>query len=254
MAYSAGIDIGSTFTKAVVLSDSSVMAACTIPSGGSYRNSAQQAMTEALARSGLTYEDVVPVVATGYGAAINPFPSRRVTELACQGRAINHLFPSARTVVDIGGQATRVIRINAEGKVVGFELSEICAGGSGRFLQLMARVLGIDFDDIGPLSLKAKKAVVFSTSCAVFAESEAISRISEGAAKEDILAGVHAAMAAKVYSMLQRIKMERDCALTGGGARDRGLVKSIEEQLGIALLVPQEAQLTAALGAALIGR
>ena len=133
-------------------------------------------------------------------------------------------------------------------------ISEKCAAGSGRFLQLIAKVLQVDLEDIGSLSLKSQNSVSFSTGCAVFVESEAISRIAEGALKEDILAGVHNSIAAKILSLTERAGMKEDCALTGGGAKDIGLVRSIERELGFSLLVPEEPQITAALGAALIAR
>lgn len=223
-----------------------------VPSGGNYRRAAEKVIEGALGKAGLSLEGLSLVVATGYGAANVPFAGEQATELACQGRGVNYLFPRARTVIDVGGQASKVIKVDARGRVTDFVISEKCAAGSGRFLQVIARVLGVELEDIGPLSLKSSDGVKFSTSCAVFAESEAISRITEGARKEDILAGVHHAIAAKILNLVQRVGLEKECAITGGGAKDVGLVKRVEERLGTHLLVPQEPQITAALGAALI--
>jgi len=236
------------------MADGSILSHHLIPSGGNYKRAAEKVIEGALQKAGLSLEGLGLVVATGYGAANVAFAAQQATELACQGRGINHLFPQARTIIDVGGQASKIIKVDARGRVTDFAISEKCAAGSGRFLQVIARVLGVNLEDIGPLSLKSSDGVKFSTSCAVFAESEAISRITEGARKEDILAGVHHAIAAKILNLVQRVGLERECAITGGGAKDVGLVKRVEERLGMQLLVPQEPQITAALGAALVAR
>jgi predicted CoA-substrate-specific enzyme activase len=252
MVYVAGIDIGSAFSKAVVMAKSEIISYHVMPSGGNYKLTAEQVTGEALTKAKLSFEDIDYAVATGYGAANVSFSNQVVTDISCQGRGICYLFPSARTVIDIGGQFTRVFRVDDRGRATAFLLSEKCAAGSGRFLQVIARVLQIDLEDLGELSLKSQSEVDFNTGCAVFAESEAVSRIAEGAAKEDILAGLHRTLAAKIQTMVERLGIEPDCALVGGGAKDIGLVKSIEESLACSLLVPEEPQIVAALGAALI--
>ena len=252
VVWTAGVDIGSVTTKMVVLADGIVISRCITISGGNYRQAAEQALASALSNAGLSKDNISHIVATGFGAANVPFQARKVTEIAAHARGIHHLFPQVRTVIDIGGQATRVVKLNGHGEAIDFVVSEKCASGSGRFLEVMARVLQTPLEEFGPLSSKSTKQVQFTTSCAVFAESEAISRIAEGAAKEDILAGVHESMAIKVVSLVQRVRLEKEVAFTGGGARDVGLVRSIEEKLGEKLLVPVEPVLTAALGAALI--
>ena len=252
MRYVGGIDVGAASTKVVLLEETKVLASHLLPSGGHYQATAEKVMAEALVKVSLSFDDIASVVATGYGAPKVSFASQQVTDVSCQARGIYHLFPSVRTIIDIGGQSSKVIKVDDKGWVVNFVVSEKCAAGSGRFLQVIARVLGIDISNIGPLSLKAQKSVEFSTGCAVFAESETISRIAEGIPKEDILAGVHKAMAAKTFSLVNRLGMERDCVLTGGGAKDVGLVKSVAEILGVEVSVPEEPQITAALGAALI--
>jgi len=251
MVYAAGVDIGSVFIKAAIVGDG-LLAYHILPSGGNYKLTTDEALKGALARAELSPGDLAYVVATGYGAANVSLATETITEIACQARGVAHFFPSARTAIDIGGQFTRVIKVDSHGKATSFVLSEKCASGSGRFLQVIARVLHVGLDEIGPLSLKSKKRVEFNTGCAVFAESEAISRIAEGAAREDILAGVHRAMAAKTLNLVQRAGLEPDCTLIGGGARDIGLVKSIEEALGLEVLVPEEPQVVSALGAALL--
>jgi predicted CoA-substrate-specific enzyme activase len=254
MPYFVGVDIGSAFSKAAVLAGSELISYHIIPSGGNYKLAADEVVTEALTKAGLSFRDIACTVATGYGGSNVSFANRLITDISCQGRGIFHLFPSVRTLVDIGGQFSRVIKLDNEGRAIAFLLSEKCAGGSGRFLQIIAHVLQIDLKEIGPLSLKSKKKINFNTGCAVFAETEAISRIAEGAATEDILAGVHRALAAKIQNLVERLGIEQDVALAGGGAKDIGLVRSIEETLGINTLVPEEPQIIVALGAALIAQ
>lgn len=157
-----------------------------------------------------------------------------------------------RTLVDVGAQFSRAIRVNDAGKVMNFLLNEKCAGGSGKFLQVVGRILKISVEEIGNLSLASASPVEFTTACAVFAESEAVSRIAEGASLEDIVAGVHKAMASKISTLVVRVGLVPDCAVTGGGAKHLGLVKALEGELNSPVLVPEEPQMTAALGAALL--
>ncbi len=252
MVYVIGIDIGSAFSKAVVMAKSQIISYHIMPSGGDYKLTAKEVAEKALLKAKLSLKDLAFTVATGYGAVNVSFSDQVVTDISCQGRGVSYLFPSARTVIDIGGQFTRVFKVDERGKATAFLLSEKCAAGSGRFLQVIAKVLQINLEDIGELSLKSKNRVDFNTGCAVFAESEAVSRIAEGAKKEDILAGLHRTLAAKIQTMVERLGLSPDCAVVGGGAKDIGLVKSIEERLGCKLLLPEEPQIVAALGAALI--
>jgi predicted CoA-substrate-specific enzyme activase len=252
MIYVAGIDIGSAFSKAVVMAESKIISYHVIPSGGDYKLTADEVAGKALTKAKLSFTDLDYTVATGYGAANVSFSSQVVTDISCDGRGVSYLFPSARTVIDIGGQFTKVFKVDDRGKPTAFLLSEKCAAGSGRFLQIIAKVLQVDLKDIGELSLRSETKVDFNTGCAVFAESEAISRIAEGALKEDILAGLHRTLAAKIQTMVERVGIEPDCAMVGGGAKDIGLVRSIEKSLACRLLVPEEPQIVAALGAALI--
>lgn len=250
--YFAGVDIGSAFSKAAVLAGSKLISYHIIPSGGNYQLAADEVVRETLIKANLSFRDIAYTVATGYGGSNVSFSNLLVTDISCQSRGIFHLFPPVRTVVDIGGQYSRVIKLDDRGRAKAFLLSEKCAGGSGRFLQIIAHVLQIDLEQIGPLSLKSKKKADFNTGCAVFAETEAVSRVAEGMAAEDILAGVHSALAAKIQNLVERLGIEQDLALVGGGAKDIGLVRSVEETLGISPLVPEEPQIVAALGAALI--
>lgn len=253
MSYVLGIDAGSSFSKAVICEDRSVASHAVMPSGGNYAETARRVAEAALEKAGITWERIATVVATGYGAGAVDFASRTVTDISCHTAGIYHLFPSARTVVDIGGQFSRVIRMDEAGRVINFVQNEKCAGGSGKFLQVIARILHINVEEIGALSLKSTMPVAFTTGCAVFAESEVVSRISEGAKLEDILAGVHKAMAAKIVNLIVRLGLVEDCAVTGGGAMDVGLVQTIGKELGVRILVPDEPRISGALGAALQG-
>jgi len=252
MAWFMGIDIGSGTSKGVIIRDGKPGAYHLLPSGMNYRETGKKLRKELLAKAGLSPKDISYTIATGYGADRIPFCDEQVADIRCCARGINNIFPSVRTVIDIQGMTTQVIRINERGQVINFVVSEKCAAGSGRFLDIMANVLRIKLEDIGPLSLKAKNPVAFTTGCAVFGESEAISRVSEGASKEDILAGVHKALAKKVSALVERVGLEKDCAISGGGALNIGLVKSVEEELGCKLLVPTQPQFVTALGAAIM--
>jgi predicted CoA-substrate-specific enzyme activase len=204
--------------------------------------------------AGLDLSDIAYTVATGCGASNVPGADRTVSEITCQGRAVHELESTARTVIDIGAQFSRVFRIDESGRVVDFVLSEQCAGGSGRLLQVLARVLQVDLTELGELSLKSTQKVDFTTSCAVFIESEIISRIAEGCAREDIAAGVQRSLASKVHVLAERVGFLPDFVLVGGTASNKGLVKSIETLFGIEIIIPTQPQLVAARGAALLAR
>jgi predicted CoA-substrate-specific enzyme activase len=250
--YYAGVDIGSSFIKAVLVSHEQILSAEIIPSGGSYKETAQRVLEAALSKAQIGMEKLSGIVVTGIGAESAPFQARQFSDISCQAMGCHHLFPSARIVIDIGGQFTRAVKLTPQGTVANFLMSEKCATGSGRFLQVIARILHIKIEEIGLLSLKSQNPVEFSTNCAVFAESETVSRIAESASIEDILAGVHRAMAAKVSMLVKMLKMEPDVVLTGGGGEDAGLVSAVGEALGAKILVPDQPRLTAALGAAFL--
>lgn len=252
MAWFMGIDIGSGTSKGVITKDGKLKAYHLLPSGRNYRATAERLREELLAKAGLSPEDIAYTVATGQGSGNVLFHNQRITDIRCCARGINRLFPSVRTIIDVQAQSSQVIRLNESGQVTNFVVSEKCAAGSGRFLEVISNVLQIDLKDIGPLSLKSKNPVTFTTGCAVFGESEAISRVAEGMAKEDILAGVHKALANKISALIDRVGLEKNCAISGGGGLDIGLIKSIEEKLGIKLLVPPQPQIVTALGAAIM--
>lgn len=254
MALILGLDIGSYYSKAVILRDSSYLSSSVTPTGGNYRLAAEKLREVMLKGLDTTREGSVITIASGVGSPATGYAQKEVAEILALGQGIHFYFPSVRTVIDVGGQGSKAVRLDEGGRPLDFALSEKCAAGSGKFLQVIARVLQVKFEDLGPLSFQSKKPVHFTTSCAVFAESEAISRIAEGASKEDIIAGVHEALALKIQGLVNKLNWEKDCAMVGGGALDTGLVKSTEIKLGVKILVPENPQLVQALGAALSAR
>jgi predicted CoA-substrate-specific enzyme activase len=254
MTWFMGIDIGSVYSKGVIISDSELAAYHVIPSGANYHTTAETIRQELLRQVNLSQDNIADTVATGTGATNVPFASRQVSDTVCTARGINSVFPQARTAIEVAGQSTKVIRVNEQGMVANFTVSEKCAAGSGRFIEVIANVLRINLKDFGPLSLKSKQPVTFGTGCAVFGESEAVTRVAEGIPKEDIAAGVNKALASKISSLVKKIKLEEPCAICGGGALNTGLIKTVEQEMNIKLLVPTQPQIVTALGAAVIAR
>jgi len=254
MSLFIGIDIGSAYSKGVIIKDSGLAAYFIIPSGANYQKAAETIRQELLQQADLSPDEIADVIATGTGAASVVFASRQVSEIVCTARGINYVFPQARTVIEVAGQSSKVIKINQQGMVTDFTVSEKCAAGSGRFIEVIANVLRIELKDFGPLSLRSKNPVSFSTGCAVFGESEAITRVAEGIPKEDIAAGASQALASKVTSLAKKIKFKEPCAVCGGGSLNTALIKSIERELQTKLLVPPQPQVITALGAAVAAR
>ena len=250
--YFAGVDIGSTMTKVVIM-DQATITPVIGPTGPEHRKLANRVMEEALAKAKLSFDKITYVVATGYGRINVPFADKQITEISCHARGVGHLLPAARTVIDIGGQDSKGIKLK-DGRAVDFVMNDKCAAGTGRFLEVTAEELGVSLEDMGRLSLEAKNRVEISNTCTVFAAQEVVARLSDGVALPDIIAGLHEAIATRIYAMVRRLKIEREVALTGGGAKNIGLVKAMEAKLGFPVLVPPEPLLTGAIGAALLGK
>jgi predicted CoA-substrate-specific enzyme activase len=247
-----GIDIGSCTSKGVISENGTLSVYHIMQSGINYRQTALTLRTELLEKANIAQEEITCTVTTGHGGNDIPFGDLQVTDMRCCARGINRIFPEARTVIDVQGQFSQIIKISEKGKVVNFVVSEKCAAGSGSFLDIVANVLQIELDEVGPLSLKSENPVSFTTGCAVFGESEAVSRVAEGALKEDILAGIHKALAEKISTLIDRVGLEKQCVISGGGGLNIGLIRKIEESLGISLLVPPQPQIVNAYGAAII--
>jgi len=252
MDYFAGVDIGSTMTKVVIVGDG-IEASLIGPTGPEHRKLANRVMEEALGQARLPFEDLSYIVATGYGRINVPFADRQITEITCHAKGLHSLLPSVKTVVDIGGQDSKGIKIQ-NGKVMNFVMNDKCAAGTGRFLEIIADSLGVPLEKIGELSLTAQKIAAVSSTCTVFAEQEVISRLAGGEPIANLMAGIHDAIATRVYSLVKKLNVEPDIAITGGGAKNIGLVKALESKFGCPLLIPPEPLITGALGAALMGR
>ena len=251
--YFAGIDVGSTMTKAVVL-NGGIIASVIGPTGPEQRRLANKVMDEALNRAHLSFQAITYIVSTGYGRINVPFADKQVTEITCHAKGIIGLFPGARTIIDVGGQDIKAIRIDPAGKTVDFVMNDKCAAGSGRFIEAIADTLGVPLDEVGDLSLQSSSPAKISNICTIWAQQEVAASLAEGVPVSDLLAGVHQSLADRINRMVNRIRVEEAIILTGGGAKNRGLRKAISEQLGREILVPEEPLITGALGAALLGK
>lgn len=251
--YFAGVDIGSTMTKVAIMNQTTLVSVIG-PTGPEHRKLANEVMEEALAKANLPFEAITYLVATGYGRINVSFADKQITEISCHARGVSYLLPEVRTVIDIGGQDCKGVKLNDNGQAVDFVMNDKCAAGTGRFLEVTAEELGVNLEDMGRLSLEAKNKVEISSTCTVFAAQEVVAKLSAGAPLPDIIAGLHEAIATRIYGMVRRLKIEREVALTGGGAKNIGLVKALEAKLGFPALVPPEPLLTGAIGAALMGR
>lgn len=249
---SAGIDLGSITAKCVILSDSRILGYKISRIKPNLEATAQEILEETLKSVGLRREDVGRIVATGYGRNMVSFADKKITEISCHAIGASFLIPQTGTVIDIGGQDSKVIAVD-NGKVLDFVMNDKCAAGTGRFVEVMATALGIKIEEVGSLALKATNKVRISSTCTVFAESEVISYLSAGEKLENIIAGVCDAIASRIVAMVGRVGLRKEVVLTGGVAKNLGVRKAIEEKLGVAVLVPEEPQIIGALGAAVLG-
>ncbi len=252
MAYAAGVDVGSTQTKAVIVDeDRNIVARSLLDTGANVVRAAEEAFSRALADGRLQEEEVEYVVGTGYGRYRVTFGNSQVTEISCHGRGAVQLFPGTRTVVDMGGQDTKAIRVSESGEIVDFCMNDKCAAGTGRFLGAAAAALDIPIGELGETALRSQKATRISTTCTVFAESEVLSWLGKGKRIEDILWGVHASIASRSAGLLRRVGIEEEITFTGGVTRNVGMIRALEDRLGAKLNVSEECQYMGALGAAL---
>jgi predicted CoA-substrate-specific enzyme activase len=252
----AGIDVGSQSTKVVILDDERILATVTLKTGESAETEARQAMDAALRKAQITLADLQSVVSTGAGRMNVPFARRQRSTATCLARGARFLFPQARTVVDAGAESSTAIRLSVDGAVEDSVTNDRCAGGSGTFLDNMSQMLRIPLAELGAESLKSTHAERIVNKCAVFAESEVISLVHRvpPVPVADILAGIHESMVDRLFALAQRVGGQRDLVMTGGVARDIGVVRAMESRLGKAVSVPDDPQMVAALGAALVAR
>ena len=252
--YFAGIDIGSTMTKVMLMDQGGdSLSALKGPTGAEHRRLANEVMRQALEQAGLHIDDISFIVATGYGRLNVPFADRQITELSCHARGVASLFPAVRTAIDIGGQDAKCMKIDG-GRLTDFVMNDKCAAGTGRFLEVTAAALGIKLEDMGDISLRATEKVHISNLCTIFAQQEVVALLSRDEKLENIVAGLHDALASRIATLARRLGIEPDVVLTGGVAKNGGMVRSMEQSLGCQVLVPEEPLLTGALGAAILAR
>jgi (R)-2-hydroxyacyl-CoA dehydratese activating ATPase len=264
-----GIDIGSRSSKCVILEDGKLLTYGTIETGPNILKTAQAVVEAAVHRPAgkwgeyrmplpdtkvdhLKVEDMACIVSTGYGRAIVPFAHRNITEITCHCRGAQWFVPGVTTILDVGGQDTKGIRVGPNGEVADFVMNDKCAAGTGRFMEIVADALHVPLPEIGPLSLKSTKVLPFSTTCAAFGRGAAVAMLKEGERKEDILAGLHQAIATRVTALVKKVGIADKFAITGGIGRNVGMVSRIEQKLGgLKVTLPEEPMIVGALGAAL---
>ena len=254
MRFAAGVDVGSTQGKAIIMSDNGgvkIVGRALVDTGANVTKAAENGFQEACKMAGISPSDVGYVVGTGYGRYKITFGNTQMTEISCHAKGAHYLYPNTHTVIDMGGQDAKAISVGATGEVLDFVMNDKCAAGTGRFLSNAADVMGVTLDEIGPLSEKGKNPVKITTVCTVFVESDILSYLSLGKKPEDILKGVHLAIAKRTISLARRVAIEPAITMTGGVSRNVGMVKALEQVLDTTLQVSPDAHYTGAIGAAL---
>ena len=247
-----GIDVGSITTKAVMMKDGALVSAKVINTGYNTKNAGETVLEDIISEVRIKRFSIERIVATGYGRNSVPFADKAVTEITCHAYGGRYLNPKIRSVIDIGGQDSKAIIMDEKGRVKDFAMNDKCAAGTGRFLEVMARALEVNLDDFGKMSLNAENPSIISSICTVFAESEIISLISKGEKRENIIAGIHNSISVRVVAMAGRIGLTAPVMMTGGVAKNIGVVKALEKKTGHSIFVSKEAQIAGAIGAAII--
>ncbi|CEN76984.1 activator of 2-hydroxyisocaproyl-CoA dehydratase [[Clostridium] sordellii] len=249
--YTMGLDIGSTASKGIILKDGKeIVAYSTIPSGTGTSGPAR-VLEDLYKKLSITEDDIKNTVVTGYGRMKYANTHKQISELSCHTKGVKFLIPTVRTVIDIGGQDAKALKLDENGIMLNFLMNDKCAAGTGRFLDVMAKIVEVDVSDLGDISIKSKNEVSISNTCTVFAESEVISHLSNDIAIEDIVAGIHTSVAKRVASLVKRLGVREDVVMVGGVAKNSGVVKAMEKELETKIIVPDIPQLTGALGAAI---
>lgn len=251
----AGCDVGSLTGKAVILNDGDILSYSIVPTTPKPERTARNAMDEALQKGNLVLEDIEYIVGTGYGRVRIPFANSEISELSCHGKGAHSLEPSVRTIIDVGGQDCKVIKVDKAGKILDFAMNDKCAAGTGRFLEVMAKTLELKLEELGPISLEAKSQAKITAQCSVFAETEVVSLMADGIEVADIVAGIHDSIASRIMSLVYRVGLEKELTITGGVAKNIGVVAYLEKRLGVTTTkLSVDPQLMGALGAALTAK
>ncbi|MBS3759068.1 MAG: 2-hydroxyglutaryl-CoA dehydratase [Desulfobacterales bacterium] len=254
MSIVAGCDVGSLTSKAVIMRANKIIGSYILKSKPKPEHSADAAFKGALAAAGLSVKDIACLIGTGYGREKMEFADNAVSEISCHGKGARWLLPSARTVIDIGGQDCKAMKLNSEGHVERFAANDKCASGTGRFLEVMAKVLGLEISELGPLSGKSKSPITLSSTCTVWAQADVIKYLNSGEPIENIGAGINIAMAKRVAILANSVKPENDVFMTGGVAKNKGVVSTLEKLLGMRIKKARRAdpQMAGAIGAAVL--
>lgn len=249
--YTLGIDIGSTACKAVALMDGKEIVGKSVVQIGTGTSGPQRVYDELFKNSGLSPADIARTVATGYGRMTFKMADNQISELSCHARGVNFLIPEARTLIDIGGQDAKALKLSSKGRMLGFVMNDKCAAGTGRFLDVMAKILELSVSELAKTGERSTERVQISNICTVFAESEVISQLAAGKKREDIIAGIHYSVANRVAGLVRRIGIEPEVIMTGGVAQNSGVVRAMSEILELPVSPAPMAQFTGALGAAI---
>lgn len=250
--YFAGIDIGSITSKAAIVTNGRLLGTRVIFTGYNAELAGIKVYEELLEELGMKADSIQGIVSTGYGRNSVTFADKAITEIICHGAGAHYLDPRVRSVIDVGGQDSKAMVLDETGRVKDFAMNDKCAAGTGRFLEVMARALEVDLDSFGEISLKAEKSSKISSICTVFAESEVISLISKGEKRDNIVAGIHESVASRVSALAKRIGVRPPIMMTGGVAKNRGVVRALEQKLGAGITVSEHAQTNGAIGAAVM--
>jgi len=251
----AGCDVGSLTGKTVILRNGEILSYSIVPTTPKPEKTALNAMNGALENCNLTLDDIEFIVGTGYGRVKIPFANSQISELTCHGKGAHSFIPSIRTIIDVGGQDCKVIKVDKNGKILDFAMNDKCAAGTGRFLEVMAKTLELSLEDLGSISLESKKQAKITAQCSVFAETEVVSLMADGVEVSDIVAGIHDAIASRIMSLVYRVGLEKELTITGGVAKNIGVVTYLEKRMGItSQKLPVDPQIIGALGAALMAK
>jgi len=249
----AGVDIGAATAKAVILNGGKELLSFSImPTGHNVARAGESILNEALEKAGLSFNALKYIISTGYGRKAVEFADKPVTEIICHAAGAYQMMPHARTIIDIGGQDSKAIGLDDNGNVINFVMNDKCAAGTGRFLEVMAGVLGLKVSDLGAVSLTSEDPCEISSTCTIFAESEVVSLRAEGRSREDLICGIHRAMSHRVAIMAKPVGLKQEVVFTGGVAKNTGMKSALEKEMGLKISVPEEPQIMGALGAAIL--